>query len=378
MDFSLEEQHEDLRALTAGLLAREATVERLVAHEESGAPYDATTWKAMAQAGLLGLVLPEDEGGQGFGPLELAVVLEEVGRRAAPVPALASLALGALPVARYGTPAQRAALLPAVSVGDALLTAAVREPVPIAADQPATPATTATPTDGGYRLDGVKVGVPYAAHAGRILVPASTPGGVGVFLVDPASAGVELAPSHTSHGHPESRLGLTGVRVPADALLGDAADGEAARYLADVAAASICAVGVGAVAEALRLTTEHLRTREQFGRPLGTFQAAAGEIADVYIASQALQAATRSACWRLATGRDARGHLGVAGYWLAHHGVRALNTCQHLHGGIGVDVTYPLHRYFSLTRYLGHSLGGTGRQLDRLGALVGDGTGEVA
>ena len=371
MDFSLEEQHEDLRTLTAGLLAREATVERLVAHELSKAPYDSTTWKAMAQAGLLGLVLPEDEGGQGFGALELAVVLTEVGRRAAPVPALACLALGALPVARYGTAAQRAALLPGVASGDALLTAAVREP------DGAAPAL-ASATDGGYRLDGVKVGVPYAAVAARILVPATTPDGVGVFLVDPAADGVTLTPSHTSDGQPESRLGLAGVRVEADALLGDVADGAAARFLADHAAAALCAVGVGVLEEALRLTTEHLRTREQFGRPLGTFQAAAGEIADVYIATQALQAATRSACWRLATGRDARGHLGVAGYWLAHHGARALNTCQHLHGGIGVDITYPLHRYFSLSRYLGQSLGGASQQLDQLGALVGDGTGEVA
>lgn len=366
MDFSLEEQHADLRSLAAALLAREASVERVASHEQSGAVYDAAAWKAMAQAGLLGLVLPEDEGGQGFGALELAVLLAEVGRRAAPVPALACLALGALPVARFGTAEQRRALLPAVAAGDAILTAAVREP-------DGAPPVSATRSGDTHRLDGVKVGVPYAAVAHRILVTA----GDGVFVVDPAADGVTLTPSHTSHGHPESRLALRDA--PAEGQLGDASSGSAAaRFLDDHAAAATCATGVGVMAEALRLTTEHLRTREQFGRPLATFQAVAGEIADVYIAAQALEAATWSACWRLSTGRDARGHLGVAGYWLAHHGVRALHTCQHLHGGIGVDVTYPLHRYFAWTRYLGQSLGGAGHQLDRLGELVGEGTGEVA
>jgi alkylation response protein AidB-like acyl-CoA dehydrogenase len=131
------------------------------------------------------------------------------------------------------------------------------------------------------------------------------------------------------------------------------------------------------LAEALRLTTEHTGSRKQFGRPLASFQAAAGEIADVYIAATALESATWSACWRLATGRDARAHLAVAGYWLSHHGVRALHTCQHLHGGLGVDVTYPLHRYFAWAKYLGQWLGGPEHQLDRLGALAAEDAAEV-
>ena len=368
MDFSLEEQHTDLRTLTAGLLAREASVERVTAHEQSGAPFDTTAWKAMAQAGLLGLVLPEDEGGQGFGAVELAVVLAEVGRRAAPVPALACLALGALPIARYGTPEQRRELLPAVADGESVLSAAYREPALTGT------ATTARADGSGYRLDGVKIGVPYATVAHRLLVTAHTDSGEAVFVVDPAAGGFTLTPSHTSHGHPESRVKLENVAVPADARLGDGAAG----FLVDHAAAAVCATGTGVLAEALRLTTEHIRTREQFGRPLATFQAVAGEIADVYIASKALDVTTASACWRLANGRDARAHLGVAGYWLAEHGVLALHTCQHLHGGIGVDITYPLHRYFAWARYLAHSLGGAGEQIEALGVLVGDGTGEVA
>ncbi len=376
MDFSLEEPHAELRTLTADLLAREASVERVTTYEQSGTAYDRITWKAMAQAGLLALVLPEDEGGQGFGAVELAVVLAEVGRRAAPVPALACLALGALPVARFGTPEQRRALLPAVAEGESVLTAAIREPdgaPPVTARPDGASPVTARPDSTGtgrehhgrYLLDGAKVAVPYASVATKILVTA----GDGVYLVDPAD--VTLTPSHTSHGHPESRVQLSGT--PAERL-GDAP----AEFLVQHHAAALCATGTGVLGEALRLTTEHVRTREQFGRPIATFQAAAGEVADVYIASSALDAATASACWRLSTGRDARAHLGVAAYWLAEHGVKALHTCQHLHGGIGVDITYPLHRYFAWTRHLAHTLGGAGYQLEALGALVGDGAGEVA
>jgi alkylation response protein AidB-like acyl-CoA dehydrogenase len=350
VDFSLEEQQLELRTLTAELLAREASVERVTAHEQSGAAFDTTTWKAMAQAGLLGLVLPEDEGGMGFGAVELGVVLTEVGRRTAPVPALATLALGALPVARLGTAAQRAELLPGVADGDVILTAGWREPG----------GTVSTTAENG-KINGVKVGVPYAAQAHRILVTTQT----GVFLVDPAADGVTLTPSFTSHGHPESRLVL------------DNADAEQlgtgpAQVLEDHAAAAYCAAGTGVLAEALRITTEHVRTREQFGRPLAAFQAVAGQVADVYITSKALELATASASWQLSTGRDARAHLGVAGYWLAEHGVRALHTCQHLHGGLGVDVTYPLHRYFAWARYLAHSLGGAGHQVETLGTLGGE------
>jgi alkylation response protein AidB-like acyl-CoA dehydrogenase len=375
VDFALAEHQTDLRDHVAGLLGRECTVNRVVAHEESGAPFDAVTWKALAQSGVLAVVLPAEEGGEGYGMAELAVILHEVGRRVAPVPVLAALALGALPVARFGTSAQRQALLPAVADGEALLTAAFREPRGSMGDAPSTVARRAGDT---IVLDGVKIGVPFAQQAHRVLVTARFEEGIGVVLVDPHGAGVELTPTHTSHGQPECRVELRGAQVPADALLGGVADGTAARFLVDHALAAACATAGGVLAEALSLTTEHASKREQFGRPIGTFQAVAGEVADIYIAAKALEVATWSACWRLANGRDARDHLAVAGYWLAEHGMRALHTCQHIHGGLGVDVTYPLHRYFAWAKYLGQWIGGGDHQLNTLGALVADGNGEVA
>ena len=373
MDFTLEEHQQELRGLAAELLAREASPERVEAHERGEAPYDVPAWKAMAQAGLLALAAPESLDGQDFGLLELAVLLEEAGRRAAPVPVMSCLVLGVLPLTRWGTPEQQRDLLPAVTEGETLLTAAVHEP-----GRPhvsaAELATTARRDGAGFVLDGAKTRVPYAGSAARVLVPARVgETGGGVFLVDPATEGVTLTTGYTAHGHPESGLNLHGVRVGAGALLGGSSseDGSSVRWLADHAVAASCALAGGVLSEALRLTTEHVGTREQFGRPIGAFQGAALQVADVYIEARALEAATWSACWRLATGREHGAALAVAAHRLTSGAVTALHTCQHLHGGLGLDVTYPLHRYFAWTKHLAQACGGADHQLDRLvGALA--------
>jgi alkylation response protein AidB-like acyl-CoA dehydrogenase len=168
--------------------------------------------------------------------------------------------------------------------------------------------------------------------------------------------------THSSSGLPEHTLRLD--RAPVVAVL----DGCDADTLYQFAAAGACAVADGAVAAALELTTAHVRSRDQFGRPLATFQAVAQQIADVYATARTLHLATVSACWRLDTDRDAGRDTDVAAYWLAEYGPSALRTCHHLHGGIGMDVTYPLHRYSALVKDLVRFVGGADYCLDRLGA----------
>ena len=129
--------------------------------------------------------------------------------------------------------------------------------------------------------------------------------------------------------------------------------------------AGACCLADGALAAALALTRNHVASRRQFGRPLATFQAVAQQIADVYIASRTLHLATLSACWLLDTGRDAGGDLGVAGYWCATEAPRSVRTCHHLHGGTGMDTTYPLHHFSALISDLVRSLGGADYQLER-------------
>jgi alkylation response protein AidB-like acyl-CoA dehydrogenase len=155
---------------------------------------------------------------------------------------------------------------------------------------------------------------------------------------------VELIQTPSSSGEPEYALELD--RAPVEGMLGGA---DCVRDLYQLAVAGACALADGAVAGALALTRDHVASREQFGRPLAAFQAVSQQIADVYIASRTMHLATLSACWRLAEGR-------VAGYWCAEQAPRTVRLCHHLHGGIGMDATYPLHRFSSLiadlTRFL--------------------------
>jgi 3-oxo-4-pregnene-20-carboxyl-CoA dehydrogenase alpha subunit len=335
-------------------------------------PYDAALWKELGRAGLLSLALPAWMGGDELGVLDVAAVLTEVGRQAAAVPALATLALGVLPVARWGDRGVQRALLDGVASGDVVLTAAVREPSEVMPTAPATavslPSGSAAGTGPGT-VSGVKVGVPYGAAADWILVPASIAGdgaGTAVVAVAKSASGLSWQRTHSATGAPEYTLRLDGA--PVSHVLGAGTATRAVADLYQLATAGACCLADGAVARALALTKAHLASREQFGRPLATFQAAAGKIADVYITARTLHLATLSACWRLDTGRAAAADLDVAAYWLADQAPAALRTCHHLHGGIGMDASYPLHRYSSLVKDLARFVGGAEHRLDRLAA----------
>jgi 3-oxo-4-pregnene-20-carboxyl-CoA dehydrogenase alpha subunit len=317
------------------------------------ADFDQSLWKELGHVGLLALALPADLGGEDLGVLAAAAVLTEAGRHAARIPALATLALGVLPVMRDTDAALRRRLLTGVATGETVLTAAVREP---SHPMPAWPGTVATLGT----VSGVKIGVPYAAAARWILVPASTPTGTAVVVVESDAAGLSCQRTHSSAGLPEYTLRLD--RTPVVAVL----DGCDVIALHEIAAAGACAVADGALSAALELTTAHVRSREQFGRPLATFQAVAQQIADVYSAARTLHLATVSACWRLDTGRDAGQDTDVAAFWLAEYGPPALRTCHHLHGGLGMDISYPLPRYSALVTDLVRLVGGADYRLDRL------------
>jgi alkylation response protein AidB-like acyl-CoA dehydrogenase len=321
---------------------------------------DHSLWKELAQSGLLSLALPAELGGDDLGVQATAAVLTEVGRHAARIPALATLALGVLPVARSADAELKRRLLSGVAEGEIMLTAAMREP---SRPMPLAPSTTATLAGGLSTVSGVKVGVPYAAAARWILVPASTDtGDTVVVIVEPDADGLTCQRTRSSSGLPEYT-----IRLDESPIL-HVLDGCSARDLNDLAVAGACAVADGVLAAALDLTTEHVRTREQFGRPLATFQAVAQQIADVYAAARTLHLTTVSACWQLDTGRDAGRDADVAAYWLAEHGPAALRTCHHLHGGLGMDITYPLPRYSALMTDLVAFVGGAADRLDRLGA----------
>jgi alkylation response protein AidB-like acyl-CoA dehydrogenase len=370
MDFSPSEAEVEVSRLAAQVLGGTGRDGTAADASAAGTDLDCSLWKELAQSGLLSLAMPGDLGGDGLGVQATAAVLTEVGRRAARVPALATLALGVLPVARSANAGLKRQLLAGVASGETILTAAIREP---SAPMPQAPATVTTLT--GMHLtgillagstatvSGVKVGVPYAAAARWILIPASTTGGEAVVVVvEPDADGLSCQLTRSSSGMPEYTLRLD------DSPIAAVLDGCTAADLYELAVAGACAVADGVLAAALDLTTEHVRSREQFGRPLATFQAVAQQIADVYATARTLHLAAVSACWQLDAGLDAGRDVDVAAYWLAEHGPAALRICHHLHGGLGMDVTYPLPRYSALMTDLAAFVGGAADRLDRLGA----------
>jgi 3-oxo-4-pregnene-20-carboxyl-CoA dehydrogenase alpha subunit len=368
MDFSPGETEAEAARLTARILAGASRRGGPAAPARGNDPppdLDDATWKELAAAGLLALALPAELGGDGLGVAATAAVLTEVGRHAARLPALATLALGVLPVTRCAPPDIQRAVLAGVAAGETILTAAIREP---SDPMPGTPATTARLSKRGGAVSGVKLGVPYAAAARWILVPASLEGGgTAVVVVGPDAPGVSCRRTHSSTGMPEYTVRLEDA--PARYALTGPADAVAELNL--LATAGACCVADGALAAALELTTAYIRSREQFGRPLATFQAVAQQIADVYVTARTLHLVTTSACWRLDTGRDAGRDVDVAGYWLAEHGPIALRICHHLHGGIGMDISYPLPAYSALITDLVGQVGGASYRLDLLGAREG-------
>ena len=342
MDFSLDETQQAVADLAATVLRNEPDHARVEHALASSSGYDETGWKGLAQAGLLSLALPDALGGDGASAIDVGIVLAEVGRQTLPLPALATLALGVLPVVAHGTHAQQSTLLRDVASG-AILTAALRD-------------AAHDPVHGDRTLNGTRIGVPFAAQAQHILVP--TAGGVAV--VDPSSDGLTLTRTTTATGAPEYTVHF--AAVPVDDVL-DASAEDLDRY----AVAGASAVADGVLAGALALTAAHLRTRQQFGKPLATFQAVAQQIADVYVTSRTMHLAATSVAWRIATGLDADEDLAVAAFWLATEVPAAVQVCHHLHGGLGVDVTYPLHRYFSHAKDLARFVGGSAQRVTALG-----------
>jgi alkylation response protein AidB-like acyl-CoA dehydrogenase len=369
VDFSYSDEQQAAIELARQILTDHCTPQRLRALELAGGPrFDRALWRQLAEAGLVAAGVPEAQGGAGLGFLVVAGIVEQVGRTAAPVPLLETSVLGALPLAEFGSPALREAWLPRVARGEAVLTAALVEPE----REPAQPGTRAVRDGAVWRLAGKKICVPAGPVADAFLVPAALEGGgVAVFLVESGATGVSQEPLVTTSRQPESVLELRDARVGPEALLG--APGQGAEIVAWTelrATAALCALAVGVTSEALRLTAEYTKTRKQFDQPIATFQAVGQRAADAFIDTEAIRLTALQAAWRIDAGLPAEAAVATAKYWAAVGGSRVVRAAQHLHGGVGVDREYPLHRYYTYARQLELTLGGGTQQLRRLGRLI--------
>ena len=368
MDFAYSDEQQAVVDLATQIFRERATHERQREIEaRSELRFDADLWAALAEAGLIATAIPELHGGAGLGFLELAGVLEQAGRHTAPVPLFETAVLGALPIAEFAPDAVREAWLPKVAEGRAILTAALIE----AQGDPRVPQTQAVADGAGFRVTGTKICVPAAELAAAIVVPATTTDGPVLLLVDPQGEGAELTRLETTSGRPESRLALDGA--PALAVVADADRGPAALdWLLDRANAAQAAFALGVCEAALDLTAEYAKTRKQFDQPIAMFQAVGHRAADAFVDVAGIRLTTLQAAWRIHEGLEAAKEVALAKYWAAEAGQRVVAAAQHLHGGVGVDKEYPLHRFYLHAKELELALGGTTAQLLRIGRLLAD------
>jgi len=377
VNFSLSPEQVAVSESAAAVFSGMAGAERVAEVEQSGDRVDDRLWAELAKAELLGLVVPEAHGGAGLGLTEACLVLEQQGRHVAPVPLWATTVLGALTLSRFGSPAQQAELLPAVADGSLRLSAALTE---VASDAKRRPSAVATrEADGGWRLSGFLQAVPQAHVAGRVLVPAHCPslageaGEVMVAVVDPAAPGVTRTPAETTDHQIHPHLGLHDVRVgPGDVLAPSESGAAVVAFMVASAVTGLCALQLGVAEEALAKAAAYTNQRHQFGRPRSAFQGTMLRAADAYIDTEAIRVTTWQAAWRLDTGRPAAEAVAVAKWWASEAGQRVVHTTQHLHGGLGADVSYPIHRFFLWGKQIELMLEGPAAQLARLGDLVAE------
>jgi alkylation response protein AidB-like acyl-CoA dehydrogenase len=372
MDFELTDEQRMLQDTVRDLLARGYDPERRNRTVDTDPGFDPAIWRTLAEVGVLGLTFAEDDGGMGAGPVEAMLVATELGRRLAPEPVLtAALIPGGL-VAAAGTDLQRKEILPKVADGALRLAFAHTEPghrypAPVTA-------TTAARQGDSWVVNGRKHPVAGGDTADLLIVSAVTEAGTGLFLVDPADAGVTRRPYRAHDGSRGADIEFASAAAIALGAAGDSIPDATAHIDAAAvrAQALLCAEAIGAMEEALRLTTEYLKTRKQFGVPLRTFQALTHRAADMYVSLELARSMSYYVTMSLADGAAdptiaARAKLRV-GRSGRHIGQEAVQ----LHGGIGMTAEYPVGHYLARLTAIEHTLGDSTDQLRHLAAHVGD------
>ena len=363
VDFRLDPDLQDLQALAGRILGDRAGVDRVRTVEESEGGFDASLWARLADAGLLAVPLPEELGGAGLGMLGLVALLEQQGRRVAPVPLAEVLAGAALSIARFGTPEQQERWLPGIVDGSRLVASALDD----------TAGTLrAEPSGDGWRLTGRLASVAAAPVAAAAVVVARTDDGKDVVLLLPLeAAGVSREAVAATDRRSSGSVTLDAVEVGPEARLGE--DGAVvAAWARRRLRVALAAVQLGVCEEALAMTAAYVSQRVQFGRPLSTNQAVAVRAADAYLDTESIRLTTQHAAWLLDRGDEdaAEPAALVAKHWASRGGLRVVHATQHLHGGIGADVDYPVHRYFLWGRQGAFSLGSAGATAAELGDLL--------
>jgi alkylation response protein AidB-like acyl-CoA dehydrogenase len=326
--------------------------------------FNATLWRHLGETGLLGAGLSESAGGMGGRTVETCLLLEQIGLHAASAPAWAGL-VAANAIDRFGSPDLRDRWVAPFARADVLLTTAFRVVDPVG---PGVAPLMAQSNDGAWRLDGAAPTVPIADRAGAVLLAAGEDSDRALYLIQPSAAQVTLRPQLVTSGDSEFELVLDGA--PADRVCDYGPESPASKWLTRFALTGLCALEAGLAMGAVRLTAGYVTERCQFGRPLASMQSVQHRLVDAYISAEAM----RWTMWHAATELDAEADavdiaLAVATTWAADAGAHVLTAAQHLHGGMGVDLGYPFHRYYLESKRTELMIGSASASLERLGDL---------
>ena len=353
MNFSFSEDQVLLRNSVRSFLDEHCRPAHPRAMMDDARGYDPALWNEMAKLGWLGLPFPEQHGGAGLGLVELAIAIEDLGRAAYPGPYLATVVLGGLGLLLGGSAAQKDRWLPAIASGEKRASAALMED---ALDwDPASTAATAVTAGGGWTISGVKRFVPWAHVADIVLVPARSPEGLSLFLVDPKQAGVALRRMvGIDLCSRWSEMRLEGVRVGADAVVGQ--PGTAGPVLESLLRrAAVCASAemLGAARRCLDMSVEYAKVREQFGQPIGSFQAIRHRCAEMLLDVENCHSAVYYAAWALEAGaEDAAVAASICKSYVSESARRVCGDSIQVHGGIGFTWEYDLHLYMKRAKAL--------------------------
>ena len=361
MDFELNEDQRAIGEMAGSLMSDYCTDERLRDWDLSAQPYMQDLWASCVETGLHALAIPEAAGGSGLGMTELIQVLDAQGGALAHVP-LWRHQLAAATLAEFGA----AALSPWVeqaASGSSLLTLTLDALTNVRGIE-----LRATAEGSDVRLNGRVAALALAEQSAAALVLALIKGQPRLVLVDLAQAGITTVPGVMTHGEALADVQFDGVHLSNSQVLPETA----LDWLAPRAIAALAALQLGVSAEQVHRTVAYVSERQQFDRAIGSFQAVQMSMADTHVHLEVLRSALWQLCYRLDAGLPAPSEALATAYLACEAGHRIGHTAQHVHGGIGVDLTYPIHRFLYWSRALSSALGGSSVILERLGDWLND------
>jgi alkylation response protein AidB-like acyl-CoA dehydrogenase len=354
MDLDFSEEQEMLRQSVRGVCERHSPIAMVRALEDDPVGYSKEFWRQLIDLGLLGLTLPERHGGSALTAIEAAIVYEEFGRALAPSPHFVSSVLSAGVLDHAGNDAQQEEWLPNIATGKSLLTVAWLEPErgygPIGIE------LRAEPDGDGFKLTGVKRHVCFASSADRILVLARTgkeDEAIDIFLVDPTSRGVKLTQQMSLSSDTQYKLELEGVHVPASARIGTPGSGWTTWH--EVMHDGIilaAAQAIGGADRALEITVQYSKEREQFDKPIGSFQAISHYLADASTRVSGGKTLVYEAAWARASGRPVNKLAPMAKLFACKTYRDVTAMCEQVHGGYGFTVDFDIQLFFRRAKQL--------------------------